>query len=203
MHRELTLLTHERLAVCDLDDSPISRELIRAVADADQYDFRQTLSDDAAAVNLLERGEVAAVLIIPNDFSEKFYRSESVSLAFLQDGSNTLQASYASAPMQSICAAFNGFLYVAGFFAVGLHLAGNRYATDYPLDFHASARPLHIDRLQNFIVDGRRSINKSTRRDFVCNRQRVVRFAVWIFILRRKTFRHVRNFLKPCSKSQR
>ena len=146
MHRELTLLTHERLAVlvillgaataysllignlylggivqripvavCDLDDSPISRELIRAVADADQYDFRQTLSDDAEAVKLLERGEIAAVLIIPEDFSKKFYRSESVNMAFLQDGSNTLQADYASAPMQLICAAFNGCLYVAAF----------------------------------------------------------------------------------------
>ena len=73
------------VAVCDLDDSPVSRELIRAVADADQYDFRQTVSDDAEAVNLLERGEVAAVLIIPEDFSDKFYRAESVSVAFLQD----------------------------------------------------------------------------------------------------------------------
>ena len=73
------------VAICDLDDSPVSRELIRAVADADQYDFRQSVSDDAEAVNLLERGEVAAVLIIPEDFSGKFYRAESVSVAFLQD----------------------------------------------------------------------------------------------------------------------
>lgn len=61
--------------------------------------------DDAAAIKLLESGKVAAVLIIPKDFSEKFYRSESVELAFILDGSNTLQAGYASAPMQLICAA--------------------------------------------------------------------------------------------------
>ena len=84
------------VAVCDLEDSPLSRELIRAVADADQYNFRETLSNDAEAVKLLERGEVAAVLIIPQDFSEKFYRQESVELAFLQDGSNILQAGYAA-----------------------------------------------------------------------------------------------------------
>ena len=92
------------VAVCDLEDSPLSRELIRATAEADQFNFRETLSDDAEAVRLLERGEVAAVLVIPKDFSEKFYRQESVELAFLQDGSNTLQAGYAAAPMQLICA---------------------------------------------------------------------------------------------------
>ncbi|MBQ6296551.1 MAG: ABC transporter permease [Selenomonadaceae bacterium] len=95
------------VAVCDLEDSPLSRELIRATAEADQFNFCGTVSDDAEAVKLLERGEIAAALIIPNDFSEKFYCSESVTLAFLQDGSNTLQAGYASAPMQSICAAFS------------------------------------------------------------------------------------------------
>ena len=94
------------MAVCDLEDSPLSRELIRATAEADQFNFRETLSDDAEAVKLSERGEVAAVLIILQDFSEKFYRQESVELAFLQDVSNTLQTGYAAAPMQLICAAF-------------------------------------------------------------------------------------------------
>ena len=37
-------------AVCDLDDSALSRELIRDVADADQYDFRGVLTDEVSAV---------------------------------------------------------------------------------------------------------------------------------------------------------
>ena len=38
------------VAVCDLDDSALSRELIRDVADADQYDFRGVLTDEVSAV---------------------------------------------------------------------------------------------------------------------------------------------------------
>ena len=78
------------VAVCDLEDSPLSRELIRATAEADQFNFCGTVSDDLEAVKLLERGEIAAALIIPKDFSEKFYRLESVTLAFFFKTAATL-----------------------------------------------------------------------------------------------------------------
>ena len=94
-------------AVCDLDDSALSRELIRDVADADQYDFRGVLTDEVSAVSMMERGSIAAVLIIPEDFSEKFYSMQAIDLAFLQDGSNTLQSGYSALPMQMIIAKFS------------------------------------------------------------------------------------------------
>ena len=85
------------VAVCDLEDSPLSRELIKSVMD----------TDELISVEKLKSGEIAAVLVIPEDFSKKFYTQQPVELAFLQDGSNTLQAGYASSPMQLVVATFS------------------------------------------------------------------------------------------------
>ncbi|MBR1398408.1 MAG: hypothetical protein IJ563_12900 [Selenomonadaceae bacterium] len=46
------------VAVCDLEGAALSRELIRAVADADQYNYRETLTDEFIAIDKLERGEL-------------------------------------------------------------------------------------------------------------------------------------------------
>ncbi|MBR4641327.1 MAG: ABC transporter permease [Selenomonadaceae bacterium] len=95
------------VAVCDLDDTPLSRELIKAVMDADQYDYRETLTDEFVSVEKLRSGELAAVLIIPEDFAKKFYTQKPIDLAFMQDGANTLQAGYASSPMQQAVGVFS------------------------------------------------------------------------------------------------
>ena len=95
------------VAVCDLDDTPLSRELIKAVIDADQYDYRETLTNEFVSVEKLRTGELAAVLIIPEDFAKKFYTQQPIDLAFLQDGANTLQAGYAAAPMQLAVGTFS------------------------------------------------------------------------------------------------
>ena len=95
------------VAVCDLDDTPLSRELIKAVIDADQYDYRETLTNEFVSVEKLRTGELAAVLIISEDFAKKFYTQQPIDLAFLQDGANTLQAGYAAAPMQLAVGTFS------------------------------------------------------------------------------------------------
>ena len=94
------------VAVCDLEDSALSRELIRAVMDADQYNYHETLIDEFTMIDKLERGEVAAVLVIPDDFSKQFYNQQAVTLALLQDNSNILQSSYTFSPMQSVVSSF-------------------------------------------------------------------------------------------------
>lgn len=94
------------VAVCDLNDSPLSRELIKAVMDADQYDYRETLTDEFICAEKLRTGELAAVLIIPEDFAKKFYTQQPIDLAFVQDGANTLQAGYAASPMQQAVGVF-------------------------------------------------------------------------------------------------
>lgn len=94
------------VAVCDRDDSPLSRELVQMVAEADQYRFVGAFADEINVVSMLEREEIAAALIIPPDFSRKYYSGQRVDLAFLQDGANTLQAGYAAFPLQLIVSDF-------------------------------------------------------------------------------------------------
>lgn len=94
------------VAVCDMDDSVLSRELIHAVMDADQYNYYETLHDEPSAIKLLDSEKVSAVLVIPNDFSKRFYLQQPIELAFIQDGSNIMQVSYALPPMQSVIGSF-------------------------------------------------------------------------------------------------
>ena len=94
------------VAVCDLDGSPLSRQLEQMVAEADTYVLTNSVTSTEEAEELLAQGKIAAALIIPKDFSTKYYHGEKVELAFLQDGSNTLQAGYVLAPMQSVCGLF-------------------------------------------------------------------------------------------------
>jgi ABC-2 type transport system permease protein len=90
------------VAVCDLDQSALSRQLVRDVASADTYHFVGTTASEAEGEQWLAAQKAAAVVVIPPDFAKKFYQGEDVTLGFLQDGANTLEASYASAPMQLI-----------------------------------------------------------------------------------------------------
>ena len=75
--------------------------------DADQYDYRETLTDEFVSAEKLRSGELAAVLIIPENFAEKFYTQQPIDLAFMQYGANTLQAGYAASPMQSAVGVFS------------------------------------------------------------------------------------------------
>ena len=94
------------VAVCDLDNSAVSRQLIETVADADQYNLRVVYSEESKAVAALEDGQVETVLVIPPDFAQKLVRGQQVRLNYLVDGSNALHASYANAPMQSVVGTF-------------------------------------------------------------------------------------------------
>lgn len=94
------------VAVCNLDGSHLSRQLTQMVAEADTYALTGNVASAEEAEELLAQGKIAAALIIPPDFSVKYYHGQKIELAFLQDGSNTLQTSYALAPMQSVCGLF-------------------------------------------------------------------------------------------------
>ncbi len=96
------------VAVCDLDQSALSRQLIRDAASADSYHFVGTTASEAEAEEWLRSQKAAAVIVIPPDFAGKFSQGQDVTLGFLQDGANTLEASYASQPMQLIWADWLG-----------------------------------------------------------------------------------------------
>lgn len=90
------------VAVCDMDDSALSRELVQGIAEADQYELNRIVGDEDEAVNLLKEHQVAAAVIIPADFSRQFYQGKNPAIAFWEDGTNTLAAGYAASPMQAL-----------------------------------------------------------------------------------------------------
>lgn len=93
--REWRLPVHERPSVMFV-------LVCAASADADQYDYRETLTNEFVSVEKLR-----SVLIISENFAKKFYTQQPIDLAFMQDGANTLQAGYAASPMQSAVGVFS------------------------------------------------------------------------------------------------
>lgn len=94
------------VAVCDLDDSALSRELVRTISETDQFVFAGNLESEVAAVESLERGEVAAVLVVPENFAQDFYSQRPAALTFLQDGANIVPVNYSSTPISLVVGNF-------------------------------------------------------------------------------------------------
>lgn len=92
------------VAVCDLDDSQLSRQLTDDVSAADQYHFIGETRHMPEAEEWLRDKQAAAVLVIPSGFADDFYSGRPVILGFLQDGTNTLVSGYASSPMTYLVA---------------------------------------------------------------------------------------------------
>ena len=94
------------VAVCDLDDSSLSRNLIRDIRSADQYRYIGKLASEEAVDQALQEGRTDVVLIIPAGFARDIYTDQPVSVGFLTNGSNTLQQGYAMVPMQAVISNF-------------------------------------------------------------------------------------------------
>ena len=100
-------IDHVQIAICDLDNSAMSRELIQNIHDISTYDIVATTNDEAIAQNYLATNEALGVLIIPEDFSQKISRQQSVNLAFITDGTNTLYLGYGLNSMQEVVGTFS------------------------------------------------------------------------------------------------
>ena len=82
------------VAVCDLDETNLSREFIKNISEADQFILEKNLLSEEESVKILERGEVSEVFIVPKDFTKKFYNQESTELVIFFDGANTVSVNY-------------------------------------------------------------------------------------------------------------
>lgn len=93
------------LAVYDLDKSPESRALAEAFPRSGYFRWAADVRAEHEVRELLDRGRVRLMLIIPPDFSEKLARGETASVQTLADGSFSatamVVASYAEAIIQS------------------------------------------------------------------------------------------------------
>ncbi len=74
------------LGVMDYDRSPESRQLVEDFRHNETFDLDRVMSGPDEIRDALDRGEVAAVLVIPRGFARRLGRNESVDVQLLLDG---------------------------------------------------------------------------------------------------------------------
>jgi ABC-2 type transport system permease protein len=98
---------HVRLAVMDLDRSETSRDLIRKFTGSPYFTLLGEAQNDRAAQDLIDRGDVDAVVRIPVHFGEAIGRWHQSEVQVLLDGSNSNTASIIAQYAAGAIAAFN------------------------------------------------------------------------------------------------
>jgi ABC-2 type transport system permease protein len=98
---------HVRLAVMDLDRSETSRDLIRKFTGSPYFTLLGEAQNDRAAQDLIDRGDVDAVVRIPVHFGEVIGRWHQSEVQVLLDGSNSNTASIIAQYAAGAIAAFN------------------------------------------------------------------------------------------------
>ena len=100
------ILQNIPVAVCNLDETNLSREFVKDISETDQFVLVKNISSEIEAAEILERGEVAAVFVIPEDFSKNFYSQKAASVALLADGANIVPVNYSLTPANLIIGNF-------------------------------------------------------------------------------------------------
>lgn len=100
-------VNHIQIAICDLDNSAMSRELIKDIHAVNTYDIVATTNDENIAQHYLDTNEALGVLIIPQDFAQKISRQQAVNIAFITEGTNTLYLGYGLNSMQEVVGTFS------------------------------------------------------------------------------------------------
>ena len=82
-------VSHLPLAVVDEDRSVLSRSLIQRFSVSETFNLKFQETRVATATEYLEKGDAAAVLVIPAGFERDLLAGVAVELQFLQDGTNS------------------------------------------------------------------------------------------------------------------
>jgi ABC-2 type transport system permease protein len=131
------------LAVCDLDNSPLSRELAGSFVAGRCFDHAGWAQTPSGCMEMLERGEARAALVIPSSFGRDLRRHGGASFQFLADGTE----------INTAAAALNYSRAIAARFAAGLASeAGLEVGAGEPLARRAWFNPELQSRL--FFVPG-------------------------------------------------
>jgi ABC-2 type transport system permease protein len=96
---------HIKLAVYDQENSDVSRNLIKGLINSEYFDLSGYLNSDKQLKIALDNKQAQCIVVIPYDFSRKFYSKQLVKVQFLIDGvdgntANIIQ-NYISAAIQS------------------------------------------------------------------------------------------------------
>ena len=96
-----------RLAVRDLSNSPISRELIAAVVENHVFDLQPAGRDYESVPTLVRNGNVEAGMIIPPEFNREIKHGKTTHVQILLDGVDANTAGIAAGYLAQIFNAFN------------------------------------------------------------------------------------------------
>lgn len=97
---------HIKLLIADLDDSRISREIVRSFSQTDRFDIVGYSSDLKNSKNLFKEWRIQMALIIPPDFSKDLYRDLNPQLQLSVDGVDGNSAGVALGYARGILAQF-------------------------------------------------------------------------------------------------
>jgi ABC-2 type transport system permease protein len=81
-------IRHVNLAVQDRDGSSESRELVSRFVESTYFDLVATVTSDREGERLMDRGDIRALLVIPEQFSETIRSGETADVQLVLDGDN-------------------------------------------------------------------------------------------------------------------
>jgi ABC-2 type transport system permease protein len=90
-------VNHIPTAICDLDQTTMSRDLMRGLLAGETFVRMAETHDPEAASRLLETGQATLAVIIPIGFTEAVERGDASSIQLLVDGTDTIRSQTAAA----------------------------------------------------------------------------------------------------------
>ncbi len=95
------------LAFLDYDRSKLSREYINSFVNSEYFKFYRLVSNYKEAEELIKKGKIRALIVIPPDFSRKLYKWQNVQVQILVDGTYPNRAQIVKGYVSSINFKFN------------------------------------------------------------------------------------------------
>lgn len=102
-----TDVRHVRTAVCDLDNTPASRELLARFTGSGCFDVVRRTSTEAEIQEVMDTGSAKLVLHVNRGFGERIAAGRSAAVQLLLDGSDSNNASVVLSYASRIAAAYN------------------------------------------------------------------------------------------------
>ncbi len=103
-----------RLAVQDLDRSRQSRELVSAFVNSGYFELVGYVDGDREIVDLVDRNQARAVLVIPSAFERDVRSGRPVTVQLIVDGDNANTASTVMGYAQTLVAEYSGAIVLSG-----------------------------------------------------------------------------------------
>jgi ABC-2 type transport system permease protein len=93
---------HVKLAICDLDRSPASREFSGLFEHSEYFDLKDEVGDPRSLDRLLNKEKASVALVIPRGFGAELAAGHEPSVQVLVDGSNSLNGTTAAGYVAAI-----------------------------------------------------------------------------------------------------